>query len=61
MVGGVASPYRLRLRGLGLPPRGARSQGHLFVALIPSEDTPSAAEDLLARFTRVWTPERQAA
>ena len=61
MVGGVASPYRLRLRGLGLPPRGSRSQGHLFVALTPSEDTPSAAEDLLARFTRVWTPERQAA
>ena len=61
MVGGVASPYRLRLRGLGLPGRGARPQGHLFVTLTPAEDAPSAAEDLLARFTRVWTPERQAA
>lgn len=61
MVGGVASPYRIRLRGLGLPARGGRPQGHLFVTLTPSEDAPSAAEDLLDRFTRVWTPERQAA
>ena len=33
----------------------------LFVTLIPSADAPSAAEDLPARFTRVWTPERLAA
>ncbi|HEY0925906.1 DnaJ C-terminal domain-containing protein [Brevundimonas sp.] len=52
---------RLRLRGLGLPARGSRPQGHLFVTLIPSEDAPSAAEDLLVRFTRVWTPDRMAA
>lgn len=58
---GLQSPIRLRLRGLGLPARGARPQGHLFVALKPSEDAPSAAEDLLARFTRVWTPDRLAA
>lgn len=58
---GLQSPIRLRLRGLGLPARGARPQGHLFVALKPSEDAPSAAEDLLARFTRVWTPDRIAA
>jgi curved DNA-binding protein len=31
------------------------------VTLIPSEDAPSAAEDLLVRFTRVWTPDRMAA
>ena len=49
------------LRGLGLPARGARPAGHLFVSLKPSEDAPSAAEDLLARFTRVWTPDRLAA
>lgn len=61
MVGGVASPYRIRLRGLGLPARGSRPQGHLFVTLTPAEDTPSAAEDLLARFTRVWTPQALAA
>ena len=61
MVGGVASPYRIRLRGLGLPARGSRPQGHLFVTLTPSADAPSAAEDLLARFSRVWTQERQAA
>lgn len=54
-------PLRLRLRGLGLPARGTRHQGHLFVTLEPSEDAPSAAEDLLVRFTRVWTPDRLAA
>lgn len=54
-------PLRLRLKGLGLPARGTRPQGHLFVTLEPCEDTPSAAEDLLLRFTRVWTPDRLAA
>jgi len=54
-------PLRLRLKGLGLPARGSRPQGHLFVTLTPSEDAPSAAEDLLIRFTRVWTPDRMAA
>ncbi|MDQ3126665.1 MAG: J domain-containing protein [Pseudomonadota bacterium] len=54
-------PWRLRLKGLGLPARGARPQGHLFVTLEPSADAPSAAEDLLIRFTRVWTPDRLAA
>lgn len=58
---GLTDPVRLRLRGLGLPARGAHPQGHLFVSLKPSEDVPSAAEDLLARFTRVWTPDRLAA
>lgn len=58
---GLQAPVRLRLRGLGLPARGAHQAGHLFVTLIPCEDAPSAAEDLLARFTRVWTPERLAA
>jgi curved DNA-binding protein len=61
VVGGLADPVRLRLRGLGLPARGHRPRGNLFVTLKPAEDTPSAAEDLLARFTRVWTPERLAA
>lgn len=54
-------PLRLRLKGLGLPARGSRPQGHLFVTLEPSEEAPSAAEDLLIRFTRVWTPDRLAA
>lgn len=54
-------PLRLRLKGLGLPARGSRPQGHLFVTLEPYEDAPSAAEDLLIRFTRVWTPHRLAA
>lgn len=54
-------PLRLRLKGLGLPTRGRRPQGHLFVTLTPARDAPSAAEDLLIRFTRVWTPDRLAA
>lgn len=58
---GLASSVRLRLRDLGLPARGKRAAGHLFVGLEPVEDVPSAAEHLLARFTRVWTPERLAA
>jgi len=60
IVAGQA-PLRLRLRDLGLPARGTRRQGHLFVSLQPSDDVPSAAEDLLVRFTRVWTPDRLAA
>lgn len=51
----------LRLRNLGLPARSGRRQGSLFVTLRPSDDIPSAAEDLLIRFTRVWTPDRLAA
>lgn len=58
---GLTNPVRIRLRDLGLPARGGRPAGHLFVSLQPSEDAPSAAEHLLARFTRVWTPERLAA
>ena len=54
-------PLRLRLRDLGLPARRGRPQGHLFVTLKPAEDAPSAAEDLLLRFSRVWTPDRLAA
>lgn len=58
---GLTVPVCLRLRDLGLPARGSRPAGHLFVTLTPSADAPSAAEDLLSRFTRVWTPERLAA
>lgn len=55
---GLTEPVRLRLRGLGLPARGRHGAGHLFVTLIASEDVPSAAEHLLSRFSRVWTPDR---
>lgn len=58
---GMTGPICLRLRDLGLPARGPRAAGHLFVTLTRGEDVPSAAEDLLWRFTRVWTPERLAA
>ena len=58
---GLVAPIRLRLRDLGLPARGSRPAGHLFVTLEAVDDIPSAAEHLLARFTKVWTPERLAA
>jgi curved DNA-binding protein len=58
---GLVAPIRLRLRDLGLPARGSRPAGHLFVTLETVDDMPSAAEHLLARFTKVWTPERLAA
>lgn len=58
---GLSSPIRLRLKGLGLPARESRRAGHLFVTLEAVDDMPSAAEDLLARFSRVWTAERLAA
>lgn len=61
LVPDMVEPVRLRLPGLGLPARGKRAAGDLFVKLIPSDDLPSAAEDMLLRFTRVWTPERMAA
>ncbi|NBB64249.1 J domain-containing protein [Pseudomonas sp. ODNR1LW] len=57
----MASPARVRFKGLGLPARGSRAQGHLFVTLTPSSEAPSPAEDLLVRFTRAWAPERLAA
>ena len=61
VVSDKQAPVRLRLRNLGLPGRGARKPGHLFVTLMPVADCPSSAEDLLARFTRVWTADRLAA
>ncbi|WP_441456832.1 DnaJ C-terminal domain-containing protein [Brevundimonas sp. M-11_2] len=61
LVPDMVEPVRLRLKGLGLPARGNRAAGDLFVKLQASADLPSAAEDLLLRFTRVWTPERIAA
>lgn len=61
VVADMQAPVRLRLRDLGLPARGSRAAGHLFVTLMPCADAPSSAEDLLARFTRVWTADRLAA
>ncbi len=61
IVGGGSQPLRLCLKGLGLPARGSHPCGRLFVTLVASPDAPSAAEDLLIRFSRVWTPDRLAA
>lgn len=58
---GLQSPVRLRLRDLGLPPRAGHARGHLYVTLEPGEDDLSIAEDLLVRFTRVWTAQPLAA
>lgn len=60
IVAGQTRP-RLRLEGLGLPARGARPQGHLFVTLEASALAPSPAEQMLARFAGVWTGDRLAA
>ena len=61
LVAGLQSPVRLCLKGLGLPARSSRPAGRLFVTLTPTADALSDAEEMLARFTRVWTPERLAA
>lgn len=61
LVPDMIEPVRLRLPGLGLPARGRRAAGDLFVKLVASDELPSAAEDMLLRFNRVWTPERLAA
>ena len=57
----MAAPARVRFKAMGLPARGPHPAGHLFVTLTPSSEAPSAAEDLLVRFTRAWAPERLAA
>ncbi|HEX3701288.1 MAG TPA: J domain-containing protein [Phenylobacterium sp.] len=45
----------VRAPGLGLPPRGRRAQGCLFVRLAPKTGPlDSAARNLLRRFTAVW-------
>lgn len=61
VVGGMAAPVRLCLKGLGLPARGKRPAGRLYVTLEPSASAPSAAEHLLRRFTSVWTSQGMAA
>lgn len=61
VVGGMAGTVRLCLKGLGLPSRGPRAAGRLFVTLEAAPGAPSAAEHLLARFSSVWTSERLAA
>ena len=61
LVPDMPQPTRLRLKGLGLPARGSRPAGDLFVRLEPTDDQVSAAQDMLRRFTQVWTPKPLAA
>jgi len=52
---------RLAIPGLGLPARGGRRQGRLFVTLEPTAEAASPAETMLDRFNRRWTSDRMAA
>ena len=61
LVPDMAEPVRLRFKGLGLSARHNRQAGDLFVRLISSEEQPSAAADMLRRFSQVWTPNPLAA
>ena len=61
LVPDMVEPVRLRFEGLGLPGRDDRPTGDLFVRLISSEEQPSAAADMLKRFSQVWTPNPLAA
>lgn len=58
---GLRAPVRLRLRNLGLPPRGDRPQGHLFVTLRPTMEAATPAEAMLDLFVSNWTSARPAA
>jgi curved DNA-binding protein len=45
----------VRLQGQGLPPRGERRQGHMFLRLAPKAETAeSPARNLLRRFAAAW-------
>lgn len=61
LVPDMVEPVRLCFRGQGLPARGKRPAGDLFVKLEGNEDMSSAAEDMLERFTRLWTAQAAAA
>ena len=61
LVPDMVQPVRLRFPGLGLPGRAERPAGDLFVKLIARDEQPSAAADMLKRFSQVWTPNPLAA
>lgn len=61
LVPDMQQPVRLCFKGLGLPGRSERPAGDLFVRLVASDEQPSAAADMLKRFTQVWTPNPLAA
>lgn len=61
LVPDMTEPVRLCFKGLGLPARGERPAGNLFVKLEGCDDAPSAVKDMRLRFTRVWTDHSVAA
>lgn len=51
----LPEPYRLRLKDQGLPARGGKAQGHLFLTLKPiAVEPPDPVSDRLGRFKRAW-------
>lgn len=51
----LPEPYRLRLKDQGLPARGGKAQGHLFLTLKPiAAERPDPVSDRLGRFKRAW-------
>jgi curved DNA-binding protein len=51
----LPAPYRLRLKDQGLPARGGKAQGHLFLTLKPvAEAPPDPVHERLGRFRRTW-------
>ena len=52
----LPAPYRLRLKDQGLPARGGKAQGHLFLTLKPAAQArPDPVHERLGRFKRTWT------
>lgn len=60
---GLGDAPVLRLKGEGLPARGLKPRGHLFVRLVPAEDeaAESPAREMLRRFAEAWTEGARAA
>ena len=51
----LPEPYRLRLKDQGLPARGGKAQGHLFLTLQPvAAERSDPVSDRLGRFRRAW-------
>ena len=51
----LPAPYRLRLKDQGLPSRGGKAQGHLFLTLKPiAQAQPDPVDERLGRFKRTW-------
>lgn len=61
LVPDMTSPVRLRFEGLGLPARGSRPVGDLFVSLEAKPESLTETQDRHHRFTQLWTTQAAAA